>query len=65
VDEDLFVLLEPGIQGVPFEADHARQAWYRVIAVHPGGGGAEHVTGTDTVPTSGAAAESLWVLLVD
>ena len=65
VHEDLLVLLEPGVQAVPFEADHSRQARYRILAVHPGRAGPEHVPGLNAVPPCGTAAEPLWVLLVD
>jgi hypothetical protein len=36
VDEDVFVLFEPGVEGVPLEADRAGLAVDGVVGVDPG-----------------------------
>jgi hypothetical protein len=65
VDEDLLVLFEPGVEGVPLEADRAGQAVDGVVAVEPGCAWPGGPVGPEAVKVGGPAVEALWVLLVD
>ena len=65
VDEDLLVLLEPSVQGIPLEPRPSGQSLdYGVVAVDPQRRGPGHVPDLQAVAASGAAAELLLVLLI-
>jgi hypothetical protein len=66
VDEDLLVLLEPSVQGIPLEPRPSGQSLdYGVVAVDPQRRGPGHVPDLQAVAAGGAAAELLLVLLID
>jgi site-specific DNA recombinase len=66
VDEDLLVLLEPSVQGIPLEPRPSGQSLdYGVVAVDPQRRGPGHVPDLQAVEAGGAAAELLLVLLID
>ncbi len=65
VDEDLLVLLEPGVECVPVEASGAGETLERVLGVDAYRGRPLLVPGEQAMPQSGAAAQVLRPLLVD
>ena len=65
MDEDLLVLLEPGVEGGPLEANGAGQSVDGVVAVEPGRSGPCRPVGPEAAEVDRPAVEALWVLLVD
>ena len=65
VDEDLLVLLEPGVQRVPLEPRRAGQALQSVVAVDAQRARAVELAGPQAVAAGGAAAQALGMVLVE
>src|SRR5216683_1921058 len=64
MDEDLLVLLVPGVERIPFEADSAGQTLSCVLGIQPGRTRASDLASAKSVQPGDSAMQALRMLLI-